>query len=145
MFYFDYIPKNNNYIFIRQKIWTLLHLPFHLSIVLAMEGLRQLSTLYGLNTYLERLNRTLPNETQATELMKWFTERFDALYKDGTSKTIVKDYSKITDQIANLATVQNGSTDYGQAVYELQSELLVGIMEYFGMKAAKPKKSKDDD
>ena len=145
MYYFDYKPEHEHYGVIRQQIWTLLHFPFHLAIVLAMEGLRQLSTLYGLNTYLKKLGRTLPNEMQTTELMQWFTDRFYALYTDGTSKTIVKDYSKITDEIANLATVQNDSTDYDQAVYELQSELLVGTMEYFGMKAAKPKKSKDDD
>ena len=145
MFYFDYNSKHGHYGVIKQQIWTLLHFPFHLAIVLSMEGLRQLSTLYGLYTRAQKIDRTLTNETQTKELMKRFTELFYNLHKDRTSKTIEKDYSKITGEIKNLETVQNDSTAYGQAVYELQLELLVGTMESFGMKAAKPKKSKDDD
>ena len=145
MFYFDYNSKHGHYGVIKQQIWTLLHFPFHLAIVLSMEGLRQLSTLYGLSTRALKIDRTLTSETQTTELMKRFTELFDALYKDGTSKTIGKDYSKITDEIKNLETVQNNSTAFDQAFYELQVELIVGTMESFGMKEAKPKKSKDDD
>ena len=146
MYYFDYNPKHGHYGVIKQQFWTLLHFPFHLSIVLCVEGLRQLSTLYGLNTYLEKLNLTLPADDKATELAQWFSDRFLGLYNDGTSKTIVKDYSKITDEVNTLnTTLEIGSTEYSNTVYDLKSQYLVGIMEYFGMKAAKPKKSKDED
>ena len=147
MFYFDYNPKHGQYGVIKQQFWTLLHFPFHLSIVLSMEGLRQLSTLHGLNTYVDMLFSGIGNLEQPNGVMDWFTYHFNALYDDGTSKTIVKDYKTITEDIANLEALSNGSnaTDYELAVSDLLSELLVGITEYYGMKAPKPKKNQSQD
>ena len=148
MYYFDYNPKHGQYGVLKQQFWTLLHFPFHLSIVLSMEGLRQLSTLYGLAKYFEKEFATFPPDiAQVTDVMKWFTDHFVYLYNEGSSKTVLKSNSAIEAEIKNLTALSNSGNedDYLFAIMDLESQLLVGIMEYYGMKASKSKDSKDKD
>jgi hypothetical protein len=144
MFYFDYNPKHGHYGVIKQQFWTLLHFPFHLSIVLAVEGLRQLSTWHGLNVYISVLSTEIPSAQNPEEVADWLLTKFTALYQDGTSKTIVKSWDVITANISTIVTLGTNETtaeyEYPHQIFSLYSELLIGVTEYYGMKAAKPKK-----
>ncbi|KAG0633377.1 bacterial low temperature requirement A protein-domain-containing protein [Tuber brumale] len=143
MFYFDYNPRNVHYGTIRQQIWTLLHFPFHLSIVLSVEGLRQLTTWHGMNTYISKISQEAETLTEPAQVAEWFQLQFSPLYEDGGSKTVVKGYPNITANIDSLVTLANNDdtsqTGYRHMVNELLSELLVGIAEYYGVKAPRPK------
>ncbi|RPA97899.1 hypothetical protein L873DRAFT_1828768 [Choiromyces venosus 120613-1] len=142
MFYFDYNPRNVHYGTIRQQIWTLLHFPFHLSIVLSVEGLRQLTTWHGMNTYINSILGEIQNDTNPTVIAEWFKTHFEILYAAGDSKDIVKGYANITENINSLVILNannaTSETAYPHMVNELLSELLVGVAEYYGIKAPKP-------
>jgi len=145
MFYFDYNPKHGQYGVLKQQFWTLLHFPFHLAIVLSMEGLRQLSTLYGLTTYINVLYSTPPDINNPADVVNWFKAKFAVLYVDGTSKYIMQNNSTLTANITILETLSSTDTTYLDAVYDLDIDLFVGTMEYYGMKAAKPAKGQAQD
>lgn len=43
MLYFDYNPKESrHYGTIRAQIWAILHFPFHVSLILILEGVKQM-------------------------------------------------------------------------------------------------------
>lgn len=142
MLYFDYNPRNVHYGTIRQQIWTLLHFPFHLAIVLTVEGLRQLTTWHGMNSYISTIFKQAEALTEPTLVAEWFQDQFYPLYEDGNSKTVVKGYENITANIDSLVVLASNNatsqTGYPHMVNELLSELLVGIAEYYGVKVPKP-------
>ena len=113
MFYFDYTPEHVHYGSIRQQIWTCLHFPLHLAIVLAVEGLRQLTTYWAFiesrsavkSSWANALvNPSDPNAgvRRSMALMREFTTY---LYDDGTAIELVKNYARINALMTNLTNV----------------------------------------
>lgn len=136
MFYFDYNPKNVHYGSIRQQIWALLHFPFHLSVVLSVEGLRQLATLYNFNLTVKGIDADLlavydlpKNESEK------FLEYFSYFYSDGGSKSVLKEYTNITATIELLESVSVDSNEYPVLWNDLLIRLYIGLAEYYGIKA----------
>lgn len=135
MFYFDYNPKNVHYGSIRQQIWALLHFPFHLSIVLSVEGLRQLSTLYNFNLTVRRIDRDLLQvyDLPANE-SAIFLDYFNYFYADGGSKSVLKEIHNITSTIEQLETASVESDEYFTLWNDLLVRLYIALAEYYGIK-----------
>ncbi|KAA8906713.1 bacterial low temperature requirement A protein-domain-containing protein [Sphaerosporella brunnea] len=150
MFYFDYTPQHIHYGSIRQQVWTVLHFPFHLSVVLAVEGLRQLSTYWSFRESADFLNnkwmQRASSSPQAHQVMiSDMSAFFKALYDDGTAITIVKNFATINDYIDTLAA-SNGTIEDTTATAKIDEALVWlhyylnrGQAEYYGIKLPKSK------
>lgn len=142
MFYFDYNPRNVHYGSIRQQVWSLLHFPFHLSVVLSVEGLRQLLTFYNLNqTILQISTGLVAVRDEPVKEAKILLSFFQFFYDDGNAKSVVKDYSEITSTIKEFATYSVDDPAYTDTWNDLVYRLYIGLTEYYGIKAAYPKPS----
>lgn len=140
MFYFDYNPRNVHYGSIRQQVWTLLHFPFHLSIVLSVEGLRQLLTFYNLQQTIVRIGGGL--ELVRNDPVKGAAELldfFNFFYNDGSAKSIVKDYYQIVSEIDDFSTISINDPNHKDSWENLMYKLFIGLTEYYGIKVAYPK------
>lgn len=152
MFYFDYNPKNVQYGRIRQQIWTLLHFPFHLSIVLSVEGLRQLATMY--NYYLKIFD-TFSKSVEGydgiihtSKMVDFVNQTLTALYDDGTAKTVRKEWTTTTTQIKQLREISSsGDADhrFSDLFDTLLSKIVVGLGESYGFKVPEKKYSNLSD
>lgn len=143
MFYFDYTPKNVHYGTIRQQIWALLHFPFHLAIVLSVEGLRQLTTAYSFQfTALWLVSLFGPSDVDGTFTVEQLAAQFNAtflmFYEDGNAKSVLKDWDQIEAEVAQLDTFGDLASDNTDKFYALidtlVSRLLNGLADYLGIK-----------
>lgn len=140
MFYFDYNPRDVHYGSIRQQVWALLHFPFHLSVVLSVEGLRQLLTFYNFNQTVVMISIELDKAFgDPAKESKQLQDFFDFFYKDGNSKSVVKNYSDITKTVTEFATYSPSDTIYAETWNDLVFRLFIGLTEYYGIKAPYPK------
>lgn len=149
MFYFDYTPRNVHYGTIRQQFWAVLHFPFHLSIVLAVEGLRQLSTWWSYHQAWTTLTADFKKaENNNTDLQQrwqnWLaavTDFLTSLYKDGTAKQVVKDWASIQDQLTTLQVSQYNNLTQQNAMdlFEIQLDMVNGLADFYGIKKSKKK------
>lgn len=138
MFYFDYTPRNIHYGTIRQQIWAMLHFPFHLSLVLVVEGMRQLTTMQSFNLLASTIGRsvtTLEQNGAEAAVPEIFRETFEILYEDGSSKSVLKYYSKIQSMIEALETTPRPSVKYESYLHDLLFAMYTGLGEYYGIKA----------
>lgn len=141
MFYFDYNPRNVHYGSIRQQVWCLLHFPFHLAVVLSVEGLRQLLTFYNLSQTILQIGDDLQVAYQdPVEEGKILLKFFKFFYDDGNAKSVVKDYSKITATIKQFSTYSTDEQIYSDTWNDLVYRLFTGLTEFYGVKAPYPKK-----
>lgn len=136
MFYFDYNPRDVHYGSIRQQVWSLLHFPFHLSVVLSVEGLRQLLTFYNLNQTINQIRDGLEVDRNNPPLeAKKLLEFFQYFYSDGNAKSVVKDYSKIVNTLEKFATYSANDPIYIDTWNDLVYRLYIGLTEFYGIKA----------
>lgn len=140
MFYFDYNPRNVHYGSIRQQVWSLLHFPFHLSVVLSVEGLRQLLTYYNLSQTITQISNELvlvsDDPVKGGKALLVF---FNFFYKDGSAKSIVKDYYEIVAEVDDFSTLSIDDPNYENTWENLVYKLFIGLTEYYGIKVAYPK------
>lgn len=149
MFYFDYTPQHVHYGSIRQQIWTCLHFPFHLSVVLSVEGLRQLTTYWAFiesrravkfawdSAYRSATDPNVGNR-QRMQLMRGFAEY---LYTDGTAIELVKNYSFINGIITNLTNADANAWGQQQRNETLWLNYYISRAhaQFYGMKIPYPK------
>lgn len=144
MFYFDYTPRGVHYGTIRQQFWAVLHFPFHLSIVLSVEGLRQLATWWSYHQAWKTLNSPFEQPFTSNSAFQYYlaeTKTFlTSLYEDGTAKQVVKDWKSIQDQLTTLqgSSYNNKTQGFNTTLYEIQMDVVTGLADYYGIK--KPKK-----
>jgi hypothetical protein len=151
MFYFDYTPKNVHYGSIRQQFWAVLHFPFHLAIVLSVEGLRQVTTWWSFQQAIKMVSRTADkafvqggtNKQVAVQgYLGVYTTVIDYLYKDGSSKEILKDYGALKQELLDLSNTL--ITDWNlteiKTLHNVTAELVKGCTEFYGIKS--PPKAK---
>lgn len=152
MFYFDYTPRGVHYGTIRQQFWAVLHFPFHLAVVLSVEGLRQLSTWWSfLQAYrllAERFTTAASNTTDPQQ--NWLNQLGEIenlltfLYNDGTAVDVVRNWDHIQAELASLKATEYNSTttdtdiDFAQLSFDMTS----GFAKYYGIKVAKDKRPK---
>lgn len=109
MLYFDMSPKNGHFGKVRQQLWTILHFPFHLGLVLSVEGLRQLSTLYTTQQMASDMLVKFVDSPLDTTMLSRYNETFELFYNDVYAKTVLLDWSLITDWSTTLAGILDGS------------------------------------
>ncbi|KAI5840824.1 bacterial low temperature requirement A protein-domain-containing protein [Morchella snyderi] len=139
MFYFDYTPRDIHYGTIRQQIWAMLHFPFHLSLVLVVEGLRQLTTMQSFNLLATDIGATvvLLEPLTPSGLAEYFRDIFLIIYEDGTSKSVLKGYSKILSTIDAMEATPTPSVEYESYLHTILFDAYTGLGEYYGIKAPK--------
>jgi len=149
MFYFDYTPQHVHYGSIRQQIWTCLHFPFHLAVVLSVEGLRQLTTYWAFiesrravkfawdSAYSSATDPNVGNR-QRMQLMGGFARY---LYDDGTAIELVKNYSFINGIITNLTNADVNAWGQQQRNETLWLNYYISRAhaQFYGMKIPYPK------
>jgi hypothetical protein len=144
MFYFDYTPRNVHYGTIRQQLWAVMHFPFHLAMVLSVEGLRQLSTWWSFLQANKNIDRRLAASQNSTDpQVNWWnalneTQRFlQYLYDDGTATDILKNWDEINSELSDLAStpiaeiLQDNHTRVD--LYQLQFDMVSGFAEFYGI------------
>ncbi|KAI5804311.1 bacterial low temperature requirement A protein-domain-containing protein [Geopyxis carbonaria] len=143
MYYFDYTPQHSHYGTIRQQVWAVLHFPLHLAIVLSVEGLRQFTTYFSFTKEGTKVLQVL----NSADPFSGVNKTLNALYNDGSSKTILlsyKDNQKEMNELIKSRLASKTETEATPAELEtvgrLLSDLLVGYSEYFGLKTPKSKK-----
>ncbi|KAA8892620.1 bacterial low temperature requirement A protein-domain-containing protein [Sphaerosporella brunnea] len=148
MFYFDYTPRNVHYGTIRQQFWAVLHFPFHLAIVLSVEGLRQLSTWWSFQQANRLITRRFEAAANSTDpQVSWentlseIQNFLQYLYDDGTAKDVVKNWDEIQTELANLKkTPYDSMTNQTMIdVYQLSFDMISGFAEFYGIKVPKSK------
>jgi hypothetical protein len=144
MFYFDYTPRGLHYGTIRQQLWAVMHFPFHLAMVLSVEGLRQLSTWWSFLQANKSIDRRLEASQNSTDpQINWWnalneTQRFlQYLYDDGTATEILKNWDEIKSELSDLSTtpideiLQDNHTVVD--LYQLQFDMVSGFAEFYGI------------
>lgn len=149
MFYFDYTPRGVHYGTIRQQFWAVLHFPFHLAVVLSVEGLRQLSTWWSfLQAYRllsARFDTAASNTTDPQQ--NWLNQLGEIdnfltyLYEDGTAVDVVRNWADIQDELASLkATNYNATTTETDIdLAQLNFDMISGFAKFYGIKVPKEK------
>ncbi|KAF8251473.1 hypothetical protein K440DRAFT_668915 [Wilcoxina mikolae CBS 423.85] len=151
MFYFDYTPKNVHYGSIRQQIWAVMHFPFHLAVVLAVEGLRQVTTWWSFHQAVKAVMRAgdkaaqdagSDEQAQSVARLSLYKKIIDYIYKEGTSKEILTSYTYLHDELTNLQETprQDWTTDQFIKFSNVTVEMVRGCTEFYGIKAPKTKK-----
>jgi len=150
MFYFDYTPRNVHYGRYRQEFWAVLHFPYHLCIVLAVEGLRQWTTYWSylqakqvMDSEFLRIPVGTPDATKAATI-DIIRKYVDYLYKSEASTTILKTAHTIDSVLGSLETLPYESwtptnTSEFDVVYR---DMYRGYAEFYGIKV--PKSSEAD-
>lgn len=157
MFYFDYTPRGVHYGTIRQQFWAVLHFPFHLAIVLSVEGLRQLTTWWSFyqaqESIVSRILAPLSDiNVEADPYAAWlkFVDEIQGflefLYDDGTAKDVIKNWDELLsemNQLRKLDTADGSIDEYGTPAFinfnQILFDLTSGFGEWYGIKV--PKKS----
>jgi hypothetical protein len=134
MFYFDYNPTHAHYGNVRQSIWTLLHCPYHLALVLSAEGLRQFTTFYSfLSGVTELEDTTIASLSDIRSLSSWLRMIFEHFYNEGSSLTVLREYGKITHDLALLDSQTTNSAKVGEVVKWLNTQVFIAYSEYVGI------------
>ncbi|KAF8436678.1 bacterial low temperature requirement A protein-domain-containing protein [Terfezia claveryi] len=148
MFYFDYTPRGVHYGTIRQQFWTVLHFPFHMAVVLAVEGLRQLSTWWSFSQAQRLLNRRFTTAANTTNPQQnWLNvlgeiEGFlHYLYEDGTAVEIVRNWDNIQEELKDLKDTPYNATGTKTYInlYQLNFDMVSGYAQFYGIKVPKEK------
>lgn len=147
MFYFDFNPMKIYYGRFRQQLWTLLHFPFHLAIVLSVEGLRQLATLRNYELMADDMmgkftGPTRPNNR--SQMIDQFNNAFALFYNDDYAKTVLKEWPIVTNWTNELETfmynsvLQDGDREFMEAYNDLYNALVAKLAyylsEFYGFK-----------
>lgn len=134
MFYFDYNPHHAHYGTIRQQIWTFFHFPYHLALVLSAEGLRQFTTFYSFLSGVTALeDHTIESSNNLQDLITWLRGIFRNMYTEGSSKTVLRDYPYITNELDMLQTGQIPANETSAVVNWMVQEIFIGFSEYVGI------------
>lgn len=148
MFYFDYTPKNTHYGTIRQQIWAVLHFPFHLAVVISVEGLRQLTTWYSFQQAVGVIDQLFLLQTKKPDQEAVFDGRRDLiynltkyLYTEGSSKTVLKHWDTVNSSYAILTEIPYADlSDSQQSLLQNMTEIMTtGFAEFYGIKVSKKK------
>lgn len=149
MFYFDYTPRGVHYGTIRQQFWAVLHFPFHMAIVLAVEGLRQLSTWWSFNQAYNfvwaRFDAAAISSPDPQQSWEAFLDEVAAflqyLYDDGNAKIVMKHFGSIQEEIASLRATSwdDKSNNTVIDLYQIHYDMLSGFAEWYGIKVPKSK------
>ncbi|KAF8543675.1 bacterial low temperature requirement A protein-domain-containing protein [Trichophaea hybrida] len=151
MFYFDYTPKNVHYGSIRQQIWAVMHFPFHLALVLAVEGLRQVTTWWSFHQAVKAVMRASDKaaldagsdaQDQSVARLGLYKKIIDYIYKEGASKEILSGYTYLQDELTNLQKTprQDWTTDQFLKFSNVTVEMVKGCTEFYGIKAPENQK-----
>jgi len=132
MFYFDYTPRNTHYGSIRQQIWALLHFPFHLCLVLIMEGLRQLSIWWAFYSGVSFYYNVLAHE-KMSEAIPSLKEYFEDLYNESASTTVLKEYPTLIADLDLLGEGEYNESTREKLVDQVTNALFVGLSEFYGV------------
>ncbi|RPB19771.1 hypothetical protein L211DRAFT_852886 [Terfezia boudieri ATCC MYA-4762] len=142
MFYFDYTPRGVHYGTIRQQFWTVLHFPFHMAVVLAVEGLRQLSTWWSFLQAQRLINGRFAAAANTTDPQQnWLNalgeiEGFlNYLYKDGTAVEIVRNWDSIEKELKDLKNTPYNATSQKTYIdlYQLNFDMISGYAQFYGI------------
>lgn len=151
MFYFDYTPKNTHYGTIRQQVWAVLHFPFHLAVVISVEGLRQLTTWYSFQQAVGVIERAFTSVTKNPDPVAQFDGLRDLvfglleyLYKEGSSKTVLKSWDSVNSSYAILTETPYADLSDSQAslLRNMTDIMAIGYAEFYGIKVSKKKHHK---
>ncbi|KAI5844673.1 bacterial low temperature requirement A protein-domain-containing protein [Morchella snyderi] len=147
MFYFDFNPMKIYYGRFRQQLWALLHFPFHLAIVLSVEGLRQLATLRNYELMADDMmgkftGPTRPNNR--SQMIDQFNNAFALFYNDDYANTVLKEWPIVTNWTNELETfmydsiLQDGDREFMEAYSDLYNALVAKLAyylsEFYGFK-----------
>ena len=146
MFYFDYAPDNIKYGRIGQIFWAVLHFPFHLGLVLSVEGLRQVTTWWSFQQAIKMVSRKAKNafneggtnkQAAVRGYLDVYTKVVDYLYKDGSSKEILKHYGELKQELVDLSntSIANWTTTNMENLHNVTAELVQGCTEFYGIKS----------
>ncbi len=138
MLYFDQI-EHDRFGTIRQQIWTLLHFPFHIAIVLTVEGSTQFISWWIAAENLAYLQKNLAIDTQFnTNDTAAFVNGVNITlqyFDNGFKKAFIPDYS------SNLTAIQHLDINKSQDVYQINlivndiyDSLTVWLFKIFGVK-----------
>ena len=142
MFYFDYTPRGVHYGTIRQQFWAVLHFPFHLAMVLAVEGLRQLSTWWSFLQARKLLNTRFTNAANTTDpqqnwenVLDEIEQFLDYLYEDGTAVEIVRNWDAIQTELKELKATKYNVTGMATYIdlYQLNFDMVSGYAQFYGI------------
>ncbi|KAF8418749.1 bacterial low temperature requirement A protein-domain-containing protein [Tirmania nivea] len=148
MFYFDYTPRGVHYGTIRQQFWAVLHFPFHLAVVLAVEGLRQLSTWWSFLQAQRLLNSRFTAAFNTTDPQQnWINvlgeiEGFlNYLYEDGTAVEVVRNWETIQEELKDLKETEYNSTGVQTYIdmYQLNFDMIAGYAQFYGIEVPEEK------
>ena len=148
MFYFDYTPRGVHYGTIRQQFWTVLHFPFHMAVVLSVEGLRQLSTWWSFLQAQRLLNSRFTAAANTTDPQQnWLNalgemESFlNYLYEDGTAVEVVRNWDDIQKELKNLKATQVNTTGMETYIdlYQLNFDMVAGYAQFYGIEVPEEK------
>jgi hypothetical protein len=146
MFYFDYAPDNIKYGRIGQIFWAVLHFPFHLGLVLSVEGLRQVTTWWSFQQAIKMVSRKAKDafndggtnkQAAVRGYLDVYTTVVDYLYKDGSSKEILKHYGELKQELVDLSNtlITNWTTTNMENLHNVTAELVQGCTEFYGIKS----------
>ncbi|KAH0559892.1 hypothetical protein GP486_003589 [Trichoglossum hirsutum] len=137
--YFDRHPETH-FGTIRQQIWCLLHFPFHLCLVLMLEGINNFLLYHkAVHQFLKVYNIQLPDSTTTfidDTLIQTLNETINDMKLDnGKSAESLPDiYSALSDLSAFAkATLDDQST----AIYKLLTKILAAIFKKYGFEPPK--------
>ncbi|KAI9719594.1 MAG: hypothetical protein M1812_003365 [Candelaria pacifica] len=146
--YFDQV-ESHRYGTIRQQFWALSHFPFHIALVLLMEGTSRLITWRLATEVLDDFLLEFGNAWASTNDTAALTDIFTSLAygKDGLYARVEADATKFpVDQfITNFNSTGDKTSDAAlDAVSEIETTFINAILAYFKIKAPK-KASKGKD
>lgn len=149
MLYFDQ-EETNDVGTLRRQSWTVLHFPFHITVLLVVEGLNRLSVwikILGVtNPLLEIFSPWIlslpypsdfpPRGDNLTELVNTFNETLQRLFERFALNELVM-APNITDTLAAVRESDGNATLFEDAVFEVMSEGFNFVCENVGVKPPK--------
>ncbi len=138
MLYFDQVD-NKRFGTVRQQFWALCHFPFHLSLVLLMEGTSRFITwrnaIEVVNTVVAKCAQIYASSTDTRVLARRFDDYSSSLLTNVTADPVKYN---VTGYIQDLANSKNASSDAASlAVVELVGTLINATLKFFKIQATK--------
>ncbi|KAI9704373.1 MAG: hypothetical protein M1836_007236 [Candelina mexicana] len=140
--YFDQV-ESKRYGTIRQQFWALSHFPFHIALVLLMEGTSRLITWRNATEFLDKFFIPIDSvwySTNDTAVLAEFFANLAYAKKDGLYAVLEADASKynITEFITNLNSTGNKTSEAAvDAVEQIEATFINAILSYFKIKEPK--------
>ncbi|MCJ1474324.1 hypothetical protein MMC13_002982 [Lambiella insularis] len=148
MLYFDQ-EETTHVGTLRQQFWTILHFPFHITVLLVVEGLNRLSvwtkildvTTPLLDKFTPFLEGNPPTGNNMTELITYLNETLQPLFEQFSSNQLVQ-APNITDAL-ELIRESTDNVTFSDSVFELLSEGFNFVCENVGVEPPKEFKTGD--